>query len=315
MTTLVMVILHDLAYMPDLLEAWKQKGIPGATILHSIGGFQATEFVQHKGLGNFLKVFDELRSTQRTIFSIIDDPELIETAISEADRIVKGFDRPHSGILFTLPVGQVLGLQKWGPDNREGEDQQEGEKEDQARANLMQWLQEDIERQHGKDALLDWSSQRNIPVSDIIQKSNRQPALVKMEYQLPEVLSILIKTPDTCTACVINNEERLMGLIESQMLAEWMFIPVIPEAYLDDPKEYDRTIKFASIHHLPLAADIIRDPVFVHPEDTLENAYQLMKDNRITDLPVVDHNYRVLGYISLLELMEACFYGLDLKDE
>ena len=111
MTNLLMVILHDLTYMPEILEAWKKIGVPGVTILHSVGGFQATELMRRRGLSSFLKMFEEVRSSQRTLFSLIDDPGLLEQAISEADRIVKGFDSPQSGILFTMPIGQVLGLQ------------------------------------------------------------------------------------------------------------------------------------------------------------------------------------------------------------
>jgi len=125
MTTLLMVILHDLTYMPEILDAWKRIGVPGVTILHSIGGFQASELVRKSGLGGFLKMFEEVRSSQRTLFSLIDDQALLEQAISEADRVVKGFDRPRSGILFTLPIGQVLGLQKWHLEDEFQEDELE----------------------------------------------------------------------------------------------------------------------------------------------------------------------------------------------
>ena len=140
MTTLLMITLHDLTHMPELLEAWKRIGVPGVTILNSMGGFQASELVRSKGLGGFLKMFEEVRSGQRTLFSLIDDPELLELAISEADRIVKGFDRPQSGILFTLPIGQVLGLKKWGQES-ETEGSEIPPEEDRAKLNLLGWLQ------------------------------------------------------------------------------------------------------------------------------------------------------------------------------
>ena len=65
MTTLLMITLHDLTHMPELLEAWKRIGVPGVTILNSMGGFQASELVRSKGLGGFLKMFEEVRSGQR----------------------------------------------------------------------------------------------------------------------------------------------------------------------------------------------------------------------------------------------------------
>ncbi len=69
MTILLMITLHDLTHMPELLEAWKRIGVPGVTILNSMGGFQASELVRSKGLGGFLKMFEEVRSGQRTLFS------------------------------------------------------------------------------------------------------------------------------------------------------------------------------------------------------------------------------------------------------
>ena len=45
---------------------------------------------------------------------MISDEVLLEKAISEADQVVEGFDRPHSGILFALPVSHALGIRKRG---------------------------------------------------------------------------------------------------------------------------------------------------------------------------------------------------------
>ena len=306
MTTLLMITLHDLTHMPELLEAWKRIGVPGVTILNSMGGFQASELVRSKGLGGFFKMFEEVRSGQRTLFSLIDDPELLELAISEADRIVKGFDRPQSGILFTLPIGQVLGLNKWGQAS-ETEDSEIPPEEDRAKSNLLGWLQDDIEARYGEGALRDWSTQRSKQVSEIMRKPAQKPVVVQMDNTLQTVLQGFLGDPDACFACVVNSEGRLMGIIESQQLAEVMFIPVMPEEYINDPQGYEMVLQHADIEQIPVAADIMIDPVFVKPDDTVEQTYHLLKEHHLAGLPVVDKNYRVEGYVTLLELMAACF--------
>ena len=308
MTTLLMVILHDLTYMPEILDAWKRIGVPGVTILHSIGGFQASELVRKSGLGGFLKMFEEVRSSQRTLFSLIDDQALLEQAISEADRVVKGFDRPRSGILFTLPIGQVLGLQKWHLEDEFTEDELEiRNSEDQSKLNLLNWLKEDISAKYGDKALKEWSQERKIPISKIMTNQYQKPTILHMDQPLPEVLATFVNNPNDCIACVVNNEERLMGLIDVQTLADRLFITVIPEEYIENPAGYEHALKYSDPSKMPVAAEIIRDPVYVHPDDNLEKAFHLMKENNLPGLPVVNKNYRVQGFITMLELMSACF--------
>ena len=114
MTYMLIVILHDLSRLPTLLDAWKRVGVPGATILHSVGGDQAENWLNKIGLGGIGRFFEHEDTHQRTIISVISDEILLEKAISEADQVVEGFDRPHSGILFALPVSHALGIRKRG---------------------------------------------------------------------------------------------------------------------------------------------------------------------------------------------------------
>jgi hypothetical protein len=308
MTHLLMVILHDLTYIPELLDAWKEIGVPGVTILNSVGGFHASEIMRRRGLGSFLNMFEEARSDQRTLFSLIDDTDLLEQAISEADRIVKGFDSPQSGILFTMPISQVLGLQKWGSDKPQDRlDESESEPEDQSISNLLQWLEDDIDSKYGEGARIDWSEKRAIKISEITSRSNQVPILVRMDQELQEVLGAFTNNPDACLACVVNKEKRLMGIINTQSLAEMMFLPVMPEEYIVDPQGYEQALKYADPSKIQVAAEIMSDPLFIHPDDRLEEAFHIMKEHNLPGLPVVDKYYHITGFVSLLDLMNACF--------
>ena len=93
-TTALIVILHNPDLLPKLLKAWDRAGVPGATILPSMGGYQAQKHARRGGLSALINMFTQEEPGQRTVMSLIDEAEILERAISEADRVVKGFDSP-----------------------------------------------------------------------------------------------------------------------------------------------------------------------------------------------------------------------------
>ncbi|MEW6716946.1 MAG: CBS domain-containing protein [Chloroflexota bacterium] len=307
MVTMLIVILHDLDRFPDLLEAWKQIRVPGVTILQSVGGFQAEASIHRSGLGGLLSLFEQNQSSQRMLFSLIDDPEILELAIAEADRIVKGFDRPHSGILFTIPINRALGLQKWRKREQIEEAKVRREIVDRGEVNLLKWFEEDVKRLYGSEAITDWTSHRATPVSEIINLLTLKPTCVQMDTPLKEVFSRFLENPKIPLACVINKEKRLMGMISISKLAEAMMVPVMPEEFIKDSNDYQNALKFANPNETHLAADIMRDAIYIHLDDTLEDAFHHMKENNLPGLPVVDKLFRVKGYLTLLELLATCF--------
>ncbi|MEN8173614.1 MAG: CBS domain-containing protein [Chloroflexota bacterium] len=303
-TTALYVILHNPTLLPKLLKAWQKAGIPGVTIVPSIGGFEAEKHVRKGGFSGLLNLITQDGSSgQQTLMSVIDDREMLELAISEADRVVKGFDSPNSGILFTLPIGQVLGLNKWGEKDPDEIDQAP----DQEKTNLLQWFQEDVLNTFGKEALIDWSAQREIQVSEIVTHLSLEPIIVNVDSPIPEVLAKLLHAPKVATACVINSENRLMGTIHTSALAEVMMAPVVPEAFIDDPDGYNKALQYTGSDQYRYAADVMRDPVYAMLSDNLSVVYQRMSKEQISGMPVVDQYYRIQGYITLLEIIAACF--------
>ncbi len=304
MTTALYVILHNPALLPKMLNAWKKVGVPGITIFPSIGGFEAEKHVRRGGLSGILNLITQDDSNgQQTLMSLIDEPEMLELAISEADRVVKGFDSPNSGILFTLPIGQVLGINKW----REQPPEETLETGKQEKSNLLQWFHEDVRNTYGQDALVDWSQQRDIQVAEIVERLSLDPIIVNVDTPIPEVLAELLHAPKVATACVINSENRLMGTIHTSALAEVMMAPVVPEAFIDDPDGYNKALQYSGSDQFRYAADVMIEPVYAKMSDNLSSTYQRMRLEHISGMPVVDQYYRIQGYISLLEIITACF--------
>jgi CBS domain-containing protein len=303
-TTALVVILHNPDTLPRLLRAWDKAGVPGVTILPSMGGFQAQKQARRGGLGVLINMFTQEEPGQRTLISLIDESEILEHAISEADRVVKGFDSPRSGILFTFPISDVLGLQKWRVTKPTTDIDEEPKKEP---SNLLKWFQEDVKETYGKEALVDWSDQRTAVVADIIQQLSLEPVIVRVDTPISEVLAKLLDNPRVATASVINTEERLMGNIHITKLSEVMMAPIVPEAYIDNPDDYNKALRFSDPDQEMVAADIMSDPIYAMLDATLEETYVRMRSQNQTGLPVVDQNYHIKGYITLIELLSRCF--------
>jgi len=309
--TLLVVILHNLEHLPDLLEAWKKAGIPGITLLPSAGGFEAASQLQRGGLAGLLGVFEQSAPQQRTLMSLIDNPETLAIAISEAERVVGGFDRPRSGILFTLSVGQALGLQKWGDtrslEKAAKEKSRDKSKKDKGTANLLGWFEEELRELHGTKTLAEWRKKRAQLVSATFKSFLNQPTVVSVDSPLSEVLQAFLKNPLVPLVCVINQEERLVGMINEQWFAELMLVPAMPEKFIQDPEQYEKAIAYARMEPDQKAFEIMADPVFISHECTLEEAFVEMQSRGVVGLPMVNKHYRVVGYLTLTELLGVYF--------
>jgi predicted transcriptional regulator len=281
MIHLVIVILNDLSKLPDLLDGWRKIGVPGATVLNSVGGYHIENWLQRVGLGALGKLFDDRQVRQRTLISLIKGDDLLERAISEADEAVGGFDRPHSGILFTFPVSRALGLQKWG----EKEKGLIGEKKNESRENAIPQLD------------------KQTTVAEVISALKLNPAIISVEASLPEIVEELSMHPNVQVASVVNEEKRLVGLIGAKSLSNALFLTIFPGEFLSDLEDLEEILAIADRRKVRSAGDIMQKPSWVHVEDTLEHAFHVLRKCELPGIPVVDDHYHVIGYINLVELM------------
>ena len=108
MQLLLAVINHE-ELVDDILAGFIELGITGATIVES------------KGMGRVLSrevpIFAGLRGLaarsrprNTTLFSVIADDVKVDAAIALIQEICGSLDEPGAGIVFTVPVGRVVGL-------------------------------------------------------------------------------------------------------------------------------------------------------------------------------------------------------------
>lgn len=298
MLTLLIVLLHDTSYLPNLLKAWRDIGVPGVTIMESVGGFQAEKILKRSGLSALLNLFDQNTEKQRFIFSLIENQNVLDQAISEADRVVGGFDRPNSGILFTVPIGQTLGLIK-----RREKTEEEIIIPQKNSNNLLSWFEEEIKDQYGAKTISDWDKKRKQQVSKILPSNKSQTIICATDTPLDKILEAFKINPEVSLACIINSEERLVGLIDSAQILEMKLIPTMPENFIKNPEGFEKAIAYAKKYPEYLASDIMKEAVYIINEGTVEDAFLAFQSCGLSSLPLVNKHYRVKGMINLIDLV------------
>jgi len=286
MTHLVIVILDNLERMHDLLHAWQTIGVPGVTIIESVGGYRARTWLSRAGLGALDRLFESEEVRRRTLLTAIEDEDLLAQAIAEAERVVGGFDRPHSGLLLTLPVTQVRGLHKV----------------------------QSAQPQRGLPPVVrpDWVVRRDTPVEVAAAILDLEPVVVRPDTPLDKVAQDMLAHPNVHVACVVAEDGQLVGLLGLRRLADDLFFHILPEEFLSEVTDLEHVMDFAEKSRMRTAADAMHEPVWVKQGERVRDAFQRMHEHRLEGLPVVDDRYHVVGYINLLELWAVC---LELVEE
>jgi nitrogen regulatory protein P-II 1 len=113
---MILFVLHDPEKLRQVLDAWKEAGVSGATVLFSTG---MGRIQQNQSLRDDLPLmpsledfFPQSESLSRTIFSVVDDETVVEKVIAATERVVGDLEQPDRGLLMVLPVSRVYGLRQ-----------------------------------------------------------------------------------------------------------------------------------------------------------------------------------------------------------
>lgn len=107
------LVLNETKYLEDILEAFVEVGVKGATIVDSqgMGRALAANSDQHIPMFGYLKNFlDDAHPYNKTIFTVLDNQELVDKVVKAVDDVVGDINKPGVGFIFTIPVGSVYGI-------------------------------------------------------------------------------------------------------------------------------------------------------------------------------------------------------------
>jgi hypothetical protein len=110
---IAVLLTSERAY--QVCDLWEQLGVSGVTIMESNGyaSLQEQLLLDDIPLVPSLRYLEEEREVERyhrVLFTVVPDEFDLDRLVEETDRLAGGFDTPHSGILFVLPILTVRGL-------------------------------------------------------------------------------------------------------------------------------------------------------------------------------------------------------------
>jgi nitrogen regulatory protein P-II 1 len=107
---LIIFILNQEERLQEILEAFLELGINGATILDSIGmgRILAHDIPIFAGFQNLLH---DTRPGNKTILSVVPEKK-IERIIQAIEQIIGSLDDPGNGVFITMPIDQVKGYKE-----------------------------------------------------------------------------------------------------------------------------------------------------------------------------------------------------------
>lgn len=116
MPKLIVAIVTQMDVCHDVIRVWEELGVPGATILDSVGMRHMKERQAHRDdlplLPSLRSMLEQEEYNHRTLFSVVPDDFNVEELIHRTEKLVGNFDAPHTGMLFVVPVLQARGLNR-----------------------------------------------------------------------------------------------------------------------------------------------------------------------------------------------------------
>lgn len=105
---LVVIVLNQEEFLDELLQAFVELDVRGATVIDSVGMGQI--------IAHDIPVFGGLRSLMtgarpynKTIFTVVEEKKVSEI-VNTIEHICGSLDEPGTGLIFTLAVDFVKGL-------------------------------------------------------------------------------------------------------------------------------------------------------------------------------------------------------------
>ena len=112
---ILFLVLNEIEYLDDILSAFVEAGVKGATILDSQGMASAIASNSDRQIplfGSLKSFLDSSRPYNKTVFTVVESQELLDKAIDAINSVVGDICKPGIGLMFTVPVGNIYGLPK-----------------------------------------------------------------------------------------------------------------------------------------------------------------------------------------------------------
>lgn len=130
-----------------------------------------------------------------------------------------------------------------------------------------------------------------------------EPVVVRAGAGLRETAELAVQNTGCRVLAVVNDDDRLVGLLPVRTLVNDVFLKLVPEEFLGEITDLEAAHKYAEHVGARTAGDIMLDPQSVTREDSVRAAFERMHEHKLNGLPIIDDDRRVVGYLDQLELL------------
>jgi len=283
---LMVIILDDASRLQPLLKGLYDVGVPGVTVLDSMGGYQTHSWLEGIGLGGIANLIQNRDKSQHMILAVMER-DIIDGAIAAAEQAVDGFGRPNSGLLFTIPVGYTVGLFKRKTPQADPEP-------------VVSKLDVQV---------------RDMPVGQAAALIKSDVVTVPSNATIPQGVLAMEGNSSTNVAAVVSREDHLLGLVTLRSLADHVFFGIMPELFLGEVFDQDKAEEVSNMTNVRVVSDCMIPPISVLASDPVRTAFRLMHENELSGLPIVDDDNHVIAFLSLRELLALAIRGGEVEHE
>ncbi|HLF90793.1 MAG TPA: P-II family nitrogen regulator [Anaerolineales bacterium] len=114
---LILFVLHNAEMLEELLDAWEDTGITGATILHSSGLGRVRQGHGWRDdlplMPSLKSLFDHEEYFSRTLFTVVENDEMVDKILAATEKTIGDLNRPDTGVLVVMPVTKVYGARSF----------------------------------------------------------------------------------------------------------------------------------------------------------------------------------------------------------
>ncbi len=140
-------------------------------------------------------------------------------------------------------------------------------------------------------------------VGEIRRLITVKPAIVLEDEQVENVIKMFIDNPVIRAVYVIDDEERLVGIITMQDILKKISIDFSSMASIYSESNFSG-YKIASTRNKTTARDLMDPEIYyVLDTDPIEKAFNLLFTNKAGEIPVVDNKERLIGDLNIVELL------------
>jgi nitrogen regulatory protein PII len=109
---MIFFVLDNPEFLDEILDAWEAIGVSGVTIIDSTG-INRRRQAQQVGtlfMAGINRIMSSDLETHNTLFTIVQNENLVQKCLESAESIVGDLNQPNSGVIAAWPISYVKGI-------------------------------------------------------------------------------------------------------------------------------------------------------------------------------------------------------------